>query len=99
MALPEEAVRDELQAGIAASLKSIAEGLARIASVLSRPGPPHRGPRPGRPEGRFQPRPEQGESQRGYGFPRPGRPGRRGDEPYGPKRRWERELRAAGEGR
>lgn len=37
MALPEEAVRDELQAGIAASLKNIAESLARIALVLNRP--------------------------------------------------------------
>ena len=92
MALPEEAVRDEVQAGIAASLKSIAEGLARIASVLSRPGPPHRGPRPGRPEGRFSPC-----SGLGWGVTG-SRPGR-GGEPYGPKRRWERELRAAGEGR
>lgn len=93
MALPEEAVRNELQAGIAASLRSIAESLAKIATLLSERRPPHRGPRPGRPEGRFQPRPERNESRRGYGFP--GGPDRRGAEPYGPRRGWERGPRQA----
>jgi hypothetical protein len=95
MALPEEGVREDLQASIAASLKSMAESLARIASVLSQPRPPFRGRR----EGRFQPRPERGEPQRGYGYPRPGRPGGEGRERQGPKRRWERGPRPGGEHR
>jgi hypothetical protein len=92
MALPEEGVREDVQASIAASLKSMAESLARIASVLTQPRPPFRGRR----EGRFRPRPERGEPERG---PRPGRLGGEGRGRYGPKRRWERGPRPGGEHR
>lgn len=86
MTPPDEVVPENLQASIAASLRSMAESLARIASVLSQPRPP----REGRREGRFRPRPERGEPERGPGFPRRGGPGGGGRERYGPRRRWER---------
>jgi hypothetical protein len=98
MAPPEEPARDELQTEIAASLKAIAESLAKIASLLSQPGPPRGGPRQGRPERRFRPGPGREAPQGGYGFQRPGGPGRRGGEPYGPRRRWERGPREPGGG-
>jgi hypothetical protein len=92
MAQPEEPAREDLQASIAASLRSIAESLTRIAGILSQPRPP----RPGRREGRFQPRTERGEPERGYGYPPPGRPPGRGRERFGPRRRWERGPRQEG---
>jgi hypothetical protein len=98
MASPDEGRRDEVQASIAASLRSMAESLARIAAALSQPQP--RPPFRGRRESRFQPMADRGEPpERGYGPPQSRRPGGEGRERFGPRRRWDRGPRPGGEHR